>query len=93
MFALQVLGEIVTFLPLTPYAVRHWNITTWKEWGVYLVLTFSTAFYYVPFMYCSHVMPLGDLAALIAAGTLLAPVMAAIMSSRSLDIMHQSVEC
>jgi hypothetical protein len=84
MYALQVLGEVVSFLPMTPYAVRHWNITTWKEWGIYLFLTFASAFRYILYNYCSHVMPFGDLATLEVSGILLAPVMGAILYRRSL---------
>lgn len=51
MYALQVLGEVGSFLPLTPYAVRHWNISTRKEWVVYFVLAFITAIYTIPFIH------------------------------------------
>jgi hypothetical protein len=52
MYALQVLGEVGSFLPLTPYAVRRWNISTRKDGVVYLFLTSATAAYYIPFIYC-----------------------------------------
>jgi NhaP-type Na+/H+ or K+/H+ antiporter len=88
MYALQVLAEVVSFLPLTPYAVRHWSISTWKEWGIYLYLTITGASYFIPYIYCSHVMPFGDLAALEISGILLAPVVAGVLYSRSLDALR-----
>jgi hypothetical protein len=40
------------------------SITTRGEWTVFVVATCIYASYYIPYIYCSHVMPLGDLAAL-----------------------------
>jgi hypothetical protein len=83
-YAFVTLGEVGSCLPLVPYAVRHWNITTWKEWIAYLYMACIAAFHIIIVIYCSHVMPFGDFAALRLSGILLAPVMAAVLDKRLL---------